>query len=178
MHLKNDYAHRKHKSLTSQCSTNNAQLRFVDLGSGDGTTIFTAASLSWKSTGIELNPTLWAISSLRRIFQSSDIRSNCTFIHGDMFRSTRLKEELKKANCVMVFGVNLLMPKIADLIHMECDWGVFVMSYRFRVPLLPSENGRSNSTCCDRVHGGAIGGVIGASLIYEEEEMRVYEVNK
>jgi hypothetical protein len=178
MHLKNDYAHRKHKSLTSQCSTNNAQLRFVDLGSGDGTTIFTAASLSWKSTGIELNPTLWAISSLRRIFQSSDIRSNCTFIHGDMFRSTRLKEELKKANCVMVFGVNLLMPKIADLIHMECDRGVFVMSYRFRVPLLPSENGRSNSTCCDRVHGGAIGGVIGASLIYEEEEMRVYEVNK
>lgn len=146
---------------------NNIQPRFVDLGSGDGTTIFAAASLSYKSTGIELNPTLFAISSIRRMFQPTEIRRNCSLIHGDMFKSIRLKNELNKADCVMVFGVNSLMPKIADLIEKECQRSTYVMSYRFRLPLLKQSGTDSNEIKS---------GIIGASLIYEEEEMRVYEL--
>ncbi|KAL3775514.1 hypothetical protein HJC23_000086 [Cyclotella cryptica] len=167
--------------LATQHSTiqSNTQPRFVDLGSGDGTTIFAAASLHWKSTGVELNPTLWAISSLRRIRQPRDIRHNCTFIYGDMFQSAILKRELRNSHCVMVFGVNSLMPKIADLIRMECGRGVFVMSYRFQVPLLAEERtGPSDdSSTSEEKHGSKSSGVIDASLVYEEEEMRVYELH-
>ena len=160
---------------------NNTQARFVDLGSGDGTTIFAAAALSWKSTGIELNPTLWAISSIRRMFQPIDIRNDCTFIHGDMFKSTRLKHELNQADCVMVFGVNSLMPRIADLIEKECQSNVFVMSYRFRVPLLKRiDVSNANGIAVDDkiIQNESTRGVIDASLIYEEEEMRVYRMHK
>lgn len=160
---------------------NSTQARFVDLGSGDGTTIFAAAALSWKSTGIELNPTLWAISSIRRMFQPIDIRNDCTFIHGDMFKSTRLKHELNQADCVMVFGVNSLMPRIADLIEKECQSNVFVMSYRFRVPLLKRiDLSNANGIAVDDkiIQNESTRGVIDASLIYEEEEMRVYRMHK
>ncbi|KAL3794174.1 hypothetical protein HJC23_012881 [Cyclotella cryptica] len=157
----------------------NTQPRFVDLGSGDGTTIFAAASLDWKSTGVELNPTLWALSSLRRIRQPPDIRQNCAFIYGDMFQSATLKRELRNSHCVMVFGVNSLMPKIADLIRMECGRGVFVMSYRFQVPLLVEERtcASDDSSTSEEKHGSKSSGVIDASLVYEEEEMRVYELH-
>jgi hypothetical protein len=168
--------------LQNYRSNNTQQPRFVDLGSGDGTTIFAASSLSWKSVGIELNTTLWAVSSFRRLFQPYDIRNNCTFIHGDMFTNIRLKDELNRADCIMVFGVNSLMPKIADLIESKCrreegGGGVFVMSYRFRLPLLVEQS-------CGNAHDRNGGeqrkksGVIDASLIYEEEEMRVYELHR
>ena len=163
-------------SATTKCS-DRTQPRFVDLGSGDGTTIFAASSLSFKSTGIELNSTLWALSSLRRMFQPNAIRNNCTFIHGDMFNDVRLQNELKNANCVMIFGVTSLMPKIADLIVKECNPGIFIMSYRFRVPLLTEEekcDNYANALNESRIPSG----VIDASLIYEEEEMRVYEIKK
>ncbi|KAL7510941.1 hypothetical protein ACHAXN_007856 [Cyclotella atomus] len=164
---------------TTQNRMNGTQPRFVDLGSGDGTTIFTASSLSYKSIGIELNTTLWAISSLRRLFQTYNIRNNCSFIHGDMFQNTRMKYELNRADCVMVFGVNSLMPKIADLIEKECQRGVFVMSYRFRLPLLEQCNAADDN----RDEGGEHNqkdktGVIDASLIYQEEEMRIYELRR
>lgn len=161
--------------------SNKTQPRFVDLGSGDGTTIFAAASLSWKSAGIELNPTLWAISSLRRMVQPTDIRNDCTFIHGDMFKSSRLKHELNQADCVMVFGVNSLMPRIADLIEKECQKDVFVMSYRFRVPLLKriDVSNAIGTTFDDKIiQNESKSGVIDASHIYEEKEMRVYRMHK
>lgn len=167
-------------TLSMQLTTNckNAQPRFVDLGSGDGTTIFAAASLRWKSTGVELNPTLWALSSLRRIMQPPEIRRNCTFIYGDMFQSARLKRELRNATCVMIFGVNSLMPKIADLIQMECRLGIFVMSYRFQAPLLAKKGTGGNDKFYrnEEQNESRVSGVLVASLIYEEEEMRVYEL--
>ena len=160
---------------TLQCETDrtNTKLRFVDLGSGDGTTLFAAASLNWKSTGIELNPTLWAISSLRRMFQPALIRTNCTCLHGDMFHNLRMKSELNRADCVMIFGVNSLMSRIAELIQNECR-RVYVMSYRFRVPL--KRDLKENTGSCDNKlrHEGRK--TIDALLIYEEEEMRIYEL--
>lgn len=172
-------SHDGRATLSTQLSTNskNTQPKFVDLGSGDGTAIFAAASLRWKSTGVELNPTLWALSSVRRIMQPPEIRNNCSFIYGDMFQSASLKRELRNATCVMVFGVNSLMPKIADLIQMECRQGVFVMSYRFQVPLLANEGtGGNDKFYREEKNESKLSGVLAASLIYEEEEMRVYEL--
>jgi hypothetical protein len=41
---------------------------FVDLGSGDGQAVYEAAKLGHTAVGIEFNWTLWALSSLRRLF--------------------------------------------------------------------------------------------------------------
>lgn len=175
--LKRPRSNLLHQSNSDKTTDATKLQTFVDLGSGDGTTIFAAASLSYKSTGIELNPTLYAISSIRRLFQPSHIRTNTRFIHGDMFQSTLLANQLNKADCVMVFGVNSLMPKIADLIESECRRGTLVMSYRFRLPLYKQSNKEETSSGENAIRHTVRSGVIDASLIYEEEEMRVYELD-
>ena len=114
----------------------NGKRNFVDLGSGDGGTILTAASLQWKTTGFELNPTLWFISSIRRLFSTSQIRNNSRIVLGDMFTNKIAKEKLQQSNCVMIFGVKSLMPQIASLVQNQCQPGCYLLSYRFKVPLL------------------------------------------
>jgi len=176
-----DRAHRTRQYLGS----NNKKLNFVDLGSGDGTAILAAASLGWNATGVELNPTLWFVSFVRRLFSSRIIRSNSRLVMGDMFESKRARGQLRGADCVMIFGVNPLMPKIADLVQRECRTGCFLMSYRFRVPLLQLNEKAIASTssveCSGRdavisnktspQHG------VSASMIYDVEEMRIYELD-
>ncbi|KAL7439367.1 hypothetical protein ACHAXM_009619 [Skeletonema potamos] len=136
------------------------QLNFVDLGSGDGTAVLAAASLGWRATGIEMNPTLWFVSSIRRLLTNNkESRINSQLKIGDMFDASTSQSILQKANCTMIFGVAPLMPRIANLIERECQPGCWIMSYRFRVPLATSR----------------LGG-IHAALIYDEEEMRIYEL--
>ena len=154
------------------------QHRFVDLGSGDGTAVFTAASLDYQSTGFELNPTLWLISSLRRLTQPSTIRRQCKIVMGDMFQSPVVRSELKKADCVMIFGVNSLMSQIAALVQTECRSGSFIMSYRFRVPLFEEELRKAKKKADDEDDAKLRISGINASLVYEKEEMRVYELLK
>ena len=161
---------------------NNGALNFVDLGSGDGTTILAAASLGWNATGMELNPTLWFVSSIRRIFSPRTIRRNSQLVMGDMFENEIAKKRLQGANCVMIFGVKPLMPKIADLVQRECRPGCLLMSYRFRVPLLADEksivrkDGGENHEKGGSVKTSSLGG-INATLIYDEQEMRIYEID-
>ena len=163
---------------------------FIDLGSGDGTAVLTAASLGYNATGFELNSTLWLLSSLRRIFSTDKlIRSNSRFILGDMFQNDTAKTSLRHADCVMIFGVNSLMPQIATLVQRECCRpGCLIMSYRFRVPLHSSfsvekDDAFKTDQSFDKVGNGEIvrpplvvGGV-DATLIYDEEEMRIYKLN-
>lgn len=148
---------------------------FVDLGSGDGTAVLTAASLGYNAIGFELNPTLWLISSLRRILSTNKtIRSQSRFILGDMFHNESAKTSLRDADCVMIFGVNSLMPQIARLVQRECCRpGCLLMSYRFRVPLHFSSSIEKDdaATIAQRADG------LDATLIYDEEEMRIYELN-
>lgn len=165
---------------------NGNKLNFVDLGSGDGTAILAAASDGWNATGLELNPTLWFISSLRRLFSRSNVRSNSQFVMGDMFKNAIAKERLRDANCVMIFGVRSMMPQIANLVRGECRTGCFLMSYRFRVPLLADLKMIANNNVNyddEKDDGGggnnnvsSLDGGIDASLIYDEEEMRIYEL--
>ena len=157
------------------------QLNFVDLGSGDGTAVLAAASLGWNATGLELNPTLWIISSIRRVFSASkEIRSNSQFVYGDIFENEVARKRLQGADCVMIFGVQSLMPKIAALVQGGCRPGCYLMSYRFRVPLLIGDD---EEVAREKAGGGkhekkgndSFAGM-NASLIYDEEEMRIYEL--
>ena len=151
----------------------NQQLNFVDLGSGDGTTILASASLGWRSTGLELNPSLWLFSSIRRILCSS--RQNSQFVFGDMFANRISKERLTQADCVMIFGVKPLMPMISELVQDQCKHGCYLMSYRFRVPLLNEKNAKSNNVMDSGTEINK--SLLDADLIYDEEEMRIYELN-
>ena len=176
-------ANRQQKAVFTSFSTkvhddwfatpHNQRPTFVDLGSGDGTAILTAASLGYNATGFELNPTLWFLSSLRQLFSTNpSIRSNSRFIWGDMFQNDIAKLSLRNADCVMIFGVNSLMPQIANLVQRECHRpGCLIMSYRFRVPLLLHSSVEKNIDT-KRVVGG-----VDATMIYDEEEMRIYELN-
>mmetsp|Transcript_37135 Transcript_37135/g.80168 ORF Transcript_37135/g.80168 Transcript_37135/m.80168 type:complete len:254 (+) Transcript_37135:315-1076(+) len=159
------------------------QLNFVDLGSGDGTAILAAASLGWNATGLELNPTLWFVSSLRRLFSHRTIRTNSQLVMGDMFQNETAKKRLRVANCVMIFGVQPLMPKIADLVQRECHPGCFLMSYRFRVPLLTnatSDVKKNADTIRDQddVAKASSSSGIDATVIYDKEDMRIYELKR
>ena len=151
------------KRKETQSKASNRQYKYYDLGSGDGETVLAAASTGWKATGIELNSTLWGISSLRRLFSPSYIRSRSQFIYGDIW-----KNSIHDADAVMIFGVKPLMPAIADKIEKECNPGTFVMAYRFHVPICSSEQVNEKGEVPD--------GSLEADLIYDEEEMRIYQL--
>ena len=89
-----------------------------------------------------------------------------------MFHNDIAKLSLRNADCVMIFGVNSLMPQIAEMVQRECHRpGCLLMSYRFRVPLLVHSSVEKNADNKQLVGG------VDATLIYDEEEMRIYELN-
>ena len=142
------------------------QPRYYDLGSGDGETVLGAASMGWRSTGIELNSTLWTISSIRRwFFSSSKVRASSNFIRGDFWQ-----HNISDADAVMIFGVTPLMPKIAAKIAEECKPGTFVLSYRFHVPISNQDHTAKN------VKAQSLDGAMVANLVYDKDEMRIYEL--
>ena len=165
------------------CTTNNErnrvagfqkQLHFVDLGSGDGTAVLAAASLGWRAVGIEMNTSLWFLSSIRRLlFTDKKARINSQLKIGDMFDASTSQSILRNANCAMIFGISPLMPRIANLIERECQPGCWIMSYRFRVPLAKDSNDKDKKSSDQGLDPKGIN----ASLIYDEEEMRIYELS-
>lgn len=78
------------------------------------------------------------------------------------------------------------MPKIADKIKSECRSGTYIMSYRFLIPcindydLAPTADESINSTTkfqengddCDTTQKSSLD----ATLIYEKNEMRIYQL--
>mmetsp|Transcript_8443 Transcript_8443/g.12677 ORF Transcript_8443/g.12677 Transcript_8443/m.12677 type:complete len:260 (+) Transcript_8443:113-892(+) len=154
-------------------------LRYYDLGSGDGETVFAASSQGWKATGIEMNHTLWAVSSFRRLLSSPEIRRRSRFILGDMWA-----QNIQDADAVMIFGVKPLMPKIAEKLRNECRPGTFIMSYRFLIPYSGGEddndcNGISSngSDKKERAHDDVpTSSSLNAKLVYDKDEMRIYEL--
>jgi SAM-dependent methyltransferase len=150
--------------------------RYVDLGAGDGTATLAAAARGWTATGIELNPTLWLLASARRLAAPRDARTRSRFVLGDLF-ARGARRWLQRADCVMVFGVTPLMPRLADLLRRECRPGCFVLAYRFRVPLATdAAGGRDDDE--DGAVPPAASGSIHATLVYDEEEMRIYELDE
>mmetsp|Transcript_21468 Transcript_21468/g.26339 ORF Transcript_21468/g.26339 Transcript_21468/m.26339 type:complete len:270 (-) Transcript_21468:33-842(-) len=169
-------------------STKIKKLKYYDLGSGDGETVLAAASSGWKSTGIELNSTLWGLSSIRRLFSSKHIRQDSNFIWGDMW-----SQSIYDADAVMIFGVKPLMPMIAKKVSNECRPGTYILSYRFLIPCITTNRDQNGSTLnksssnsferkknnvdgCDVDADVDDGKKLNADLIYNKEDMRIYEL--
>ena len=155
-----------HRTLSKISHKTTYQRRkvFYDLGSGDGEAVLAAASAGWKSIGIEMNPTLYVVSQIRRLFSKTEVRKRSTFILGDMF-----SHDIQSADAVMIFGVKPLMPRIASKIKNECDPGTFILSYRFILPTVDKQNNDVVDEDKNQLY---------ARRIFDEEEMRIWIVDK
>src|SRR6478672_7317586 len=84
----------------------------MDLGSGDGRTVITAAKRGVKAMGIEYNPDMVALS--QRNATTEGVTARATFAKADIFES-----DFSQANVITMFllpDINLkLRPKILDL---------------------------------------------------------------
>ena len=84
----------------------------MDLGSGDGRTVITAAKRGAKATGIEFNPDMVALS--KRNAAAAGVGEKAEFIQGDIF-----KTDFSKATVITLFllpDLNLrLRPTLLDM---------------------------------------------------------------
>lgn len=84
----------------------------IDLGSGDGRTVIAGAKRGARSTGVEFNPKMVALS--RRIAQQEGVGDKAKFIQGDFFEI-----DFSKATVLTLFlmtDLNLkLRPKILEM---------------------------------------------------------------
>ena len=84
----------------------------MDLGSGDGRTVITAAKRGARAFGIEYNPDMVTLS--QKNAQAAGVADRATFVKADLFET-----DLSKADVITMFllpSINLkLRPKILDL---------------------------------------------------------------
>ena len=84
----------------------------MDLGSGDGRTVITAAKRGARSTGIEYNPDMVELSKANAI--KAGVADKATFVKADLFET-----DFSQATVITLFllpDINLkLRPKILDL---------------------------------------------------------------
>ena len=84
----------------------------MDLGSGDGRTVITAAKRGAKAMGIEYNPDMVELS--QKNAKAAGVTDKATFVKADLFET-----DFTKANVVTMFllpSINLkLRPKILDM---------------------------------------------------------------
>ena len=84
----------------------------IDLGSGDGRTVITAAKRGATAMGIEYNPDMVELS--KRNAQSAGVADKATFVKADLFET-----DFSKATVLTMFllpSINMkLRPKILDL---------------------------------------------------------------
>ena len=84
----------------------------MDLGSGDGRTVITAAKRGAKAIGVEYNPDMVALS--RRNAQKEGVTEKAQFVHGDIFET-----DFSKATVITLFllpELNVkLRPKILSM---------------------------------------------------------------
>ena len=84
----------------------------VDLGSGDGITVITAAKRGATAVGIEFNPEMVTLARVRA--KEAGVSDKATFMEGDLFEA-----DLSKATVITLFllpEINLkLRPKLLDL---------------------------------------------------------------
>jgi precorrin-6B methylase 2 len=84
----------------------------MDLGSGDGRTVITAAKRGVKAMGVEFNPDMVALS--KKAAAKEGVSDRATFVEGDLF-----KADLSKATVITMFllpSINMqLRPSLLNL---------------------------------------------------------------
>ncbi|KAJ0173059.1 hypothetical protein K1T71_011235 [Dendrolimus kikuchii] len=107
--------------------------RLLDVGSGDGRIVFTAAKLGFEADGVELNPWLVFYSRLSALF-NRDCR-NTKFYRRDLW-----KFSLRPYENIVIFGVEQMMQDFEKKLTQETTSGTVVIVCRFPLPnMVPVE---------------------------------------
>lgn len=97
----------------------------IDLGSGDGRLLVEAAGRGARVVGYELNPFMVWLSR-RRLARFGDR----AVIH----RKNLFSADVSQATLIYLFGLNTIMPTIADKLRREARPGACVISFAFELP--------------------------------------------
>ena len=95
----------------------------IDLGSGDGRTVITAARRGIKAHGIEYNPNMVALS--KRNAEKAGVSDKATFVQGDIFQS-----DFSQATVLTLFLLPQLNVKLRPII-LKMKPGTRVVSNTF-----------------------------------------------
>jgi SAM-dependent methyltransferase len=95
----------------------------IDLGSGDGRTVITAAKLGVRAHGIEYNPDL--VKLAQRTAEAEGVAGLATFAHGDIFES-----DFSDATVVTLFLLTSLNVKLRPIL-LDMKPGTRVVSNTF-----------------------------------------------
>ncbi|WP_447981749.1 SAM-dependent methyltransferase [Achromobacter kerstersii] len=101
------------------------QDRLMDLGSGDGRTVITAAQRGLTAQGIEYNPDLIELS--RRNAQRAGVADRATFVAADLFQT-----DLSKADVITMFLLSTINEKLRPTL-LQLPPGTRVVSNTFRM---------------------------------------------
>ena len=128
-----------------------AQDYVIDLGSGDGRTVITAAKRGATALGIEYNPDMVALS--QRNAKEAGVTAKATFVKADIFES-----DFSKATVITMFllpDLNIrLRPKILDL-----KPGTRIVSNTFTMgEWEPDDTVNVGGECPVVVHGAVLAG--------------------
>jgi SAM-dependent methyltransferase len=95
----------------------------IDLGSGDGRTVITAARLGARAHGIEYNPDMVALS--QRNAEAAGVTDRATFVQGDIFES-----DFSEATVVTLFLLPELNLRLRPIL-LDMEPGLRVVSNTF-----------------------------------------------
>lgn len=105
----------------------------LDVGSGDGRIVFTAAKLGFKADGVELNPWLVYYSRIAALLDPPC--RGTKFYHKNLWTF-----ELKPYNNIVIFGVEQMMQEFEQKLIHETNDDTVVVACRFPLPnMVPIE---------------------------------------
>ncbi|XP_015914326.1 ATP synthase subunit C lysine N-methyltransferase [Parasteatoda tepidariorum] len=101
--------------------------KVIDLGSGDGRIVLSAAKLGFESVGVELNPWLVLYSKWKAL--SLGLRKKSSFKRQDIW-----KTDLRNFENVVIFGVEQMMSQLEEKLVTELSENACVIACRFPLP--------------------------------------------
>ncbi|KAJ8712980.1 hypothetical protein PYW08_008284 [Mythimna loreyi] len=101
--------------------------KLLDVGSGDGRIVFTAAKLGFQADGVELNPWLVYYSRIAALLKP-EYRGSKFFLR-DLW-----KFDLKPYNNIVVFGVEQMMQEFEKKLLTEANKETVVVTCQFPLP--------------------------------------------
>ncbi|KFM78425.1 Protein FAM173B, partial [Stegodyphus mimosarum] len=99
----------------------------IDLGSGDGRVVLSAAKLGFKSFGVELNPWLVIYSQIKALYLG--LNKQASFKRQDIW-----KTNLQSFENVIIFGVEQMMPQLEEKLAKELNQNGCVIACRYPLP--------------------------------------------
>lgn len=101
--------------------------RLLDVGSGDGRIVFTAAKLGFQADGVELNPVLVWYSRISAIL-------NGQYRETKFYRRNLWSFDLVPYDNIVIFGVEQMMIDFEKKLLKEVKEGTVVVACRFPLP--------------------------------------------